>query len=161
MGLAKRRDAPRSRCRRAQAYLKMDNVIIDDRRIKVDFSQSVSKTWNRYRRKEKMTAANVDAEAGTQRRPPRAVGAPGGGPIMLGGARRPPGPAGPPQPVPPPVALPQPTHEPPRSEVPRNRAEDDSSDAHKKKHKKHHKKHKHRDGDEDRRHHKKKKHSHH
>lgn len=28
------------------AYLKMDNVIIDDRRIKVDFSQSVSKLQN-------------------------------------------------------------------------------------------------------------------
>ncbi|KAH9288095.1 hypothetical protein KI387_032212 [Taxus chinensis] len=32
------------------AYLKMDNVLIDDRRIHVDFSQSVSKLWNQYRR---------------------------------------------------------------------------------------------------------------
>lgn len=31
-----------------QAYEKMNNVLIDDRRIKVDFSQSVSKLWNRY-----------------------------------------------------------------------------------------------------------------
>ena len=31
-----------------EAYEKMNNVLIDDRRIKVDFSQSVSKLWNRY-----------------------------------------------------------------------------------------------------------------
>ena len=31
-----------------EAYLKMENVIIDDRRIHVDFSQSVSKLWKRY-----------------------------------------------------------------------------------------------------------------
>ena len=31
-----------------QAYEKMNNVLIDDRRIKVDFSQSVSKLWNKY-----------------------------------------------------------------------------------------------------------------
>jgi peptidyl-prolyl cis-trans isomerase-like 4 len=30
-----------------EAFFKMNNVIIDDRRIKVDFSQSVSKQWNR------------------------------------------------------------------------------------------------------------------
>lgn len=28
----------------------MDNVLIDDRRIHVDFSQSVSQLWNRYRK---------------------------------------------------------------------------------------------------------------
>jgi len=28
-----------------QAYLKMDNVLIDDRRIHVDFSQSVAKNY--------------------------------------------------------------------------------------------------------------------
>jgi hypothetical protein len=28
-----------------EAYKKMDNVLIDDRRIKVDFSQSVAKEW--------------------------------------------------------------------------------------------------------------------
>ena len=38
------------------AYYKMNNVLIDDRRIKVDFSQSVSKLWNRRRRGEQMTA---------------------------------------------------------------------------------------------------------
>eukprot|EP01006_Ploeotia_vitrea_P031235 TRINITY_DN63557_c0_g1_i1.p1 TRINITY_DN63557_c0_g1~~TRINITY_DN63557_c0_g1_i1.p1 ORF type:complete len:568 (-),score=84.42 TRINITY_DN63557_c0_g1_i1:857-2560(-) len=31
-----------------RAYLKMNNVLIDDRRIKVDFSQSVSKLWKNY-----------------------------------------------------------------------------------------------------------------
>ncbi|KAG8462518.1 hypothetical protein KFE25_010343 [Diacronema lutheri] len=38
------------------AYLKMDGALIDDRRIKVDFSQSVAKVWNRYRRNEPMAA---------------------------------------------------------------------------------------------------------
>ena len=32
----------------AEAYLKMNNVLIDDRRIKIDFSQSVAKEWNKY-----------------------------------------------------------------------------------------------------------------
>eukprot|EP00899_Mesostigma_viride_P002582 jgi/Mesvir1/12324/Mv00514-RA.1 len=32
------------------AYFKMNNTLIDDRRIHVDFSQSVSKLWNRYRK---------------------------------------------------------------------------------------------------------------
>jgi len=31
-----------------RAYFKMNNVLIDDRRIKVDFSQSVSHLWDRY-----------------------------------------------------------------------------------------------------------------
>ena len=31
-----------------EAYEKMNNALIDDRRIKVDFSQSVSKLWNRF-----------------------------------------------------------------------------------------------------------------
>eukprot|EP00981_Chlorochromonas_danica_P012876 scaffold5514_cov166-Ochromonas_danica.AAC.10 len=31
-----------------EAYEKMNNAIIDERRIKVDFSQSVSKLWNRF-----------------------------------------------------------------------------------------------------------------
>ncbi|KAM6594820.1 hypothetical protein CsatA_002523 [Cannabis sativa] len=38
-----------------QAYFKMDNALIDDRRIHVDFSQSVSKLWSQYRRKEHKT----------------------------------------------------------------------------------------------------------
>ncbi|KAL3701252.1 hypothetical protein R1sor_019274 [Riccia sorocarpa] len=32
------------------AYFKMDNVLIDDRRIHVDFSQSVAKLWTRFRK---------------------------------------------------------------------------------------------------------------
>ncbi|XP_015571371.1 peptidyl-prolyl cis-trans isomerase CYP59 [Ricinus communis] len=34
-----------------QAYFKMDNALIDDRRIHVDFSQSVAKQWAEYRRR--------------------------------------------------------------------------------------------------------------
>ena len=37
-----------------QAYFKMDGALVDDRRIKVDFSQSVAKLWNKARRKEAM-----------------------------------------------------------------------------------------------------------
>ncbi|KAG7649533.1 Peptidyl-prolyl cis-trans isomerase CYP59 [Arabidopsis thaliana] len=35
-----------------QAYFKMDNALIDDRRIHVDFSQSVSKLWSQFRQKD-------------------------------------------------------------------------------------------------------------
>ncbi|XP_058775114.1 peptidyl-prolyl cis-trans isomerase CYP59-like [Vicia villosa] len=35
-----------------QAYFKMDNALIDDRRIHVDFSQSVAKLWSQYNRKD-------------------------------------------------------------------------------------------------------------
>uniref|UniRef100_A0A7N0V7B5 Peptidyl-prolyl cis-trans isomerase n=1 Tax=Kalanchoe fedtschenkoi TaxID=63787 RepID=A0A7N0V7B5_KALFE len=35
-----------------QAYFKMDNALIDDRRIHVDFSQSVAKLWSQFRRRE-------------------------------------------------------------------------------------------------------------
>lgn len=38
-----------------QAYFKMDNALIDDRRIHVDFSQSVAKLWSQYRRKDYST----------------------------------------------------------------------------------------------------------
>lgn len=31
-----------------EAYLKMNNALVDDRRIRVDFSQSVAKVWDRY-----------------------------------------------------------------------------------------------------------------
>ena len=31
-----------------EAYMKMNNVIVGDRRIKVDFSQSVAKIWNKW-----------------------------------------------------------------------------------------------------------------
>ncbi|EER17288.1 single-stranded G-strand telomeric DNA-binding protein, putative [Perkinsus marinus ATCC 50983] len=35
------------------AYVKMQNVVIDDKRIKVDFSQSVSKQWREIRQKQR------------------------------------------------------------------------------------------------------------
>ncbi|KAL5746568.1 hypothetical protein ACOSP7_027714 [Xanthoceras sorbifolium] len=38
-----------------QAYYKMDNALIDDRRIHVDFSQSVSKLWKDYITRDKKT----------------------------------------------------------------------------------------------------------
>ena len=38
-----------------EAYEKMNNVLIDDRRIKVDFSQSVSKLWNRFAQRPRAT----------------------------------------------------------------------------------------------------------
>ncbi|CAI0450444.1 unnamed protein product [Linum tenue] len=41
----------REACERA--YFKMDNALIDDRRIKVDFSQSVARLWGQYRRRGK------------------------------------------------------------------------------------------------------------
>ncbi|KAH6768688.1 cyclophilin 59 [Perilla frutescens var. frutescens] len=37
-----------------QAYFKMDNALIDDRRIHVDFSQSVAKLWSQYKGKGRM-----------------------------------------------------------------------------------------------------------
>ena len=39
-----------SRAACEQAYFKMEGALIDDRRIHVDFSQSVSGLWNRHRR---------------------------------------------------------------------------------------------------------------
>jgi peptidyl-prolyl cis-trans isomerase-like 4 len=34
-----------------EAYFKMNNVLVDDRRIKVDFSQSVSHIWDKFRQR--------------------------------------------------------------------------------------------------------------
>jgi len=42
-----------------KAYLKMDNVLIDDRRIHVDFSQSVAKFWAHYKRAGKFTGQSL------------------------------------------------------------------------------------------------------
>ena len=47
-----------------EAYFKMNNVLVDERRIKVDFSQSVSGLWNKFRRKEKMSASDADGGGG-------------------------------------------------------------------------------------------------
>ncbi|KAG7361682.1 peptidyl-prolyl cis-trans isomerase [Nitzschia inconspicua] len=37
----------------AEAYFKMNNALVDDRRIKVDFSQSVAKVWDRFNQRQK------------------------------------------------------------------------------------------------------------
>ncbi|CAB9501172.1 trans isomerase-like 4 [Seminavis robusta] len=39
-----------------EAYFKMNNALVDDRRIKVDFSQSVAKIWDRFNQKLRPTA---------------------------------------------------------------------------------------------------------
>eukprot|EP00347_Sterkiella_histriomuscorum_P000769 403374574 len=41
-----------------EAYSRMEGVAIDERRIHIDFSQSVAKEWNQYRRKMLKTAAD-------------------------------------------------------------------------------------------------------
>lgn len=38
----------------------MDNALIDDRRIHVDFSQSVAKLWSQYRRKDNQPGKGED-----------------------------------------------------------------------------------------------------
>ncbi|KAF5397630.1 Peptidyl prolyl cis trans isomerase 4 [Paragonimus heterotremus] len=45
------------------AFLKMDKVVIDDRRIHVDFSQSVSKEWQRYRQQRAFPTALKDSQS--------------------------------------------------------------------------------------------------
>ena len=37
-----------SKAQAVEAYFKMNNTLVDDRRIKVDFSQSVAKIWDRF-----------------------------------------------------------------------------------------------------------------
>jgi len=37
----------------AEAYFKMNNALVDDRRIKVDFSQSVAKVWDRFNQRHR------------------------------------------------------------------------------------------------------------
>lgn len=41
------------------AYFKMDNALIDDRSVRVDFSQSVSKLWNDARRNKRGGFSNI------------------------------------------------------------------------------------------------------
>lgn len=52
-----------------EAYFKMNNVLMDDRRIKVDFSQSVSKLWNKFARRpwEKHSRSDGDPYASEKR----------------------------------------------------------------------------------------------
>ncbi|OQR80942.1 peptidyl-prolyl cis-trans isomerase-like protein [Achlya hypogyna] len=55
-----------------EAYFKMNNVLIDDRRVKVDFCQSVSRLWNKFRRNEKQSKDDApDARTTTNARPPK------------------------------------------------------------------------------------------
>lgn len=39
-----------------EAYFKMNNALVDDRRIKVDFSQSVAKVWDKFNQRMKTNA---------------------------------------------------------------------------------------------------------
>lgn len=61
-----------------QAYFKMNNVLIDDRRIKVDFSQSVSHLWKQFRRFGRKGNADMGSEADTHQRQQADAGGPQG-----------------------------------------------------------------------------------
>ena len=47
-----------------ETYFKMNGALVDDRRIKVDFSQSVVKIWDRYNQKLKPQQLGPDALGG-------------------------------------------------------------------------------------------------
>ena len=47
------------------AYVKMDNVLIDDRRIRVDFSQSVSRQWKQFAHNKRTANTHKPAAAVT------------------------------------------------------------------------------------------------
>jgi peptidyl-prolyl cis-trans isomerase-like 4 len=55
-----------------EAYEKMNNVLIDDRRIKVDFSQSVTKLWNKYLQRPAQTKATGGGGAPSRTNVPNA-----------------------------------------------------------------------------------------
>ena len=42
-----------------EAYFKMNNALIDDRRIKVDFSQSVAKVWNKFNQRDRANGSKA------------------------------------------------------------------------------------------------------
>ena len=50
------------------AYMKMNNVLVDDRRIKVDFSQFVAHLWARYKKGGKRQARDAEGMAAGQGR---------------------------------------------------------------------------------------------
>lgn len=50
-----------------EAYFKMNNALVDDRRIKVDFSQSVSKIWDKYNQRMRMPAGGPGGTFGADR----------------------------------------------------------------------------------------------
>ncbi|CAG9460831.1 unnamed protein product [Pedinophyceae sp. YPF-701] len=69
-----------------EAYFKMNNCLIDDRRIKVDFSQSVAKLWRQFKRHGARGTRDMQAEAAAhQDGPGQGRPARGGGPGMIGG----------------------------------------------------------------------------
>ena len=51
-----------------EAYFKMNNALVDDRRIKVDFSQSVAKLWDKYKQKSRMPQIKSFDQKPLQRR---------------------------------------------------------------------------------------------
>lgn len=51
-----------------EAYFKMNNVLIDDRRIRVDFSQSVHHLWKQFKRFGKRGDAGLGTEADEHQR---------------------------------------------------------------------------------------------
>lgn len=55
----------KSQCEKA--YFKMDGTVIDDRRVKVDFSQSVSKLWNAARREKKAVIRDTTVRLAAKR----------------------------------------------------------------------------------------------
>ncbi|CAH0474152.1 unnamed protein product [Peronospora belbahrii] len=73
-----------------EAYFKMNNVLLDDRRIKVDFSQSVSKLWNKVKRRpwEKTNKRDGDAVSGDRKSGSRSGNNSGSGRRELGGKLR-------------------------------------------------------------------------
>ena len=49
-----------SKERATEAYFKMNNALVDDRRIKVDFSQSVSKVWDKFNQVKRRGSSSTD-----------------------------------------------------------------------------------------------------
>merc|ERR1712046_567162 len=66
-----------------EAYFKMHDCVIDDRRIVVNFSQSVAKLWNKHRTGARMSASEAKelAKGGKDRSKGKGKGGgqPGGG----------------------------------------------------------------------------------
>lgn len=54
-----------------EAYFKMNNALIDDRRIKVDFSQSVAKLWDKYHQRARMPKPNRADGSFAKQLPPK------------------------------------------------------------------------------------------
>eukprot|EP00200_Dunaliella_tertiolecta_P012481 CAMPEP_0202388244 /NCGR_PEP_ID=MMETSP1127-20130417/76404_1 /ASSEMBLY_ACC=CAM_ASM_000462 /TAXON_ID=3047 /ORGANISM="Dunaliella tertiolecta, Strain CCMP1320" /LENGTH=420 /DNA_ID=CAMNT_0048989573 /DNA_START=128 /DNA_END=1387 /DNA_ORIENTATION=+ len=71
-----------------EAYFKMNNVLIDDRRIKVDFSQSVAHLWKQFKKGGRKGNADMQAAAEGHERDPNAMKerSAGGGRLEMKGA---------------------------------------------------------------------------